>query len=147
MVEGQPQFPLAADGAHDNVRRVGHDMNAAWLSMLSLVDIGSGLWRYARPGFFNDLEMMELGNGDFVAEGGSAALARARAHVTMWSVMKSPLVLSTNLSALGPAAMGGTTNVLAIQVNQDRLAAQARRVSEEHASHRGLPARLVRGEA
>ena len=106
MVEGQPPLPLAADGAHGDVRRVGHDINAAWLSMLSLVDIGSGLWRYAKPGFFNDLEMMALGNGDFNADRGSAALARARAHMSMWAAMKSPLVLSTNLSALGPATMG-----------------------------------------
>jgi hypothetical protein len=81
MVEGQPPLPAAADG-HGDAWRVGHDINAAWLSMLSLVDIGSGRWPYARPGFFNDLEMMELGNGDFIAEQGGAALARARAHMT-----------------------------------------------------------------
>jgi hypothetical protein len=45
MVEGQPPLPLAADGEHGDVRRVGHDINAEWLSMLSLVDLGSGLWR------------------------------------------------------------------------------------------------------
>ena len=58
MVEGQPPFPEAADGRFGDVRRVGHDINANWSSMLSLVDIGSGLWPYARPGYFNDLEMM-----------------------------------------------------------------------------------------
>jgi hypothetical protein len=83
MVEGQPPLPLAADGHHGDVRRVGHDINAAWLSVLSLVDLGSGLWQYAQQGrFFNDLEMMELGNGDFVAEESGAALARSRAHVS-----------------------------------------------------------------
>ena len=110
MVEGQPPFPQAADGHHGNVRRVGHDINPSWLSMLSLVDLGSGLWPYANPGFFNELEMMELGNGDFVAEEGEAALARSRAHMTMWAVMKSPLILSTNLSALGPQVLAGPSS-------------------------------------
>ena len=104
--------------------------------MLSLVDIGAGLWRFAGqefPGepdrrYFNDLEMMQLGNGDFVAEHGAAALARARAHMTMWAVMKSPLVLSTNLSALGADTLRVATNPLALRVNQDRLGAQARRL-------------------
>jgi hypothetical protein len=49
--------------------------------------------------------MMELGNGEFIAEQGPEALARARAHMSMWAVMKSPLVLSTNLSALGPETL------------------------------------------
>lgn len=139
MVEGQPPFPLAADGLHGDVRRVGHDINAKWLSMLSLVDIGSGLWMYAKPGFFNDLEMMELGNGDFVAEQGDAALARSRAHMTMWAIMKSPLVLSTNLSALGPQTLAVATNALAIMVNQDPLGAQARRVKSTPPAEGGHP--------
>ena len=42
--------------------------------------------------------------------------------------MKSPLVLSTNLSALGPDTLRVATNQLAIRVNQDRLGAQARRI-------------------
>ena len=94
--------------------------------MLSLVDIGAGLWRFAGqefPGepdrrYFNDLEMMQLGNGDFVAEHGAAALARARAHMTMWAVMKSPLVLSTNLSALGADTLRVATNPLALRMIQ-----------------------------
>jgi hypothetical protein len=136
MVEGQPLLPLAADGSHGDVRRVGHDIDHVWSNMLSLVDIGSGLWRFAgkefvgQPGrrFFNDLEMMQLGNGDFVAEEGAAALARARAHMTMWAVMKSPLVLSTNLSTLGPDTLRVAMNPLALRANQDSLGAQARRI-------------------
>jgi hypothetical protein len=48
--------------------------------------------------------------------------------MTMWAVMKSPLVLSTDLRKLSDATMNVATNRLAISVNQDRLAAQARRV-------------------
>eukprot|EP01046_Picozoa_sp_COSAG06_P047862 COSAG06_NODE_7043_length_2660_cov_32.333073_2_plen_109_part_00 len=38
---------LVADGAHGNARRVAHDISAVWLSMISLVDLGSGLWKFA----------------------------------------------------------------------------------------------------
>jgi alpha-galactosidase len=46
-IEGNPPFPETADGAHGNARRVGHDISPAWISMTSLVDIGSGLWSFA----------------------------------------------------------------------------------------------------
>jgi hypothetical protein len=46
----------------------------------------------------------------------------------MWAVMKSPLVLSTNLSSMGPQTLAVATNKVALLVNQDRLAAQARRI-------------------
>jgi hypothetical protein len=34
-------------GGYGNAKRVGHDISAHWISMLSLVDLGSGLWVYA----------------------------------------------------------------------------------------------------
>eukprot|EP01052_Picozoa_sp_SAG31_P009895 SAG31_NODE_530_length_14420_cov_4.259968_11_plen_381_part_00 len=46
-VEGQPPFPAVADGKHGNARRVGHDITSQWLSMISLVDIGSNLHHFA----------------------------------------------------------------------------------------------------
>ena len=68
------------------MRRVGHDINAVWLSVMSLIDLAAGLWPFAHPGqpkggdaFFNELEMMEVGNGDFIAEQGQEALDRTRA--------------------------------------------------------------------
>ena len=54
------QNGLVAGGAYGNARRIGHDIDAAWLSMLSLVDLGSGLWHWAHNdtgggGWWNDL--------------------------------------------------------------------------------------------
>lgn len=145
MVEGQPPFPEAADGNHGDVRRVGHDINPAWISILSLIDLGSGLWVYAgssqlggkrRHAFFNDLEMMELGNGDFRAKDGPGALARTRAHMTMWAIMKSPLVLSTDLNKLDQETLEIALNRVAIEVNQDSLGEQARRVKSDSPTRR-----------
>ena len=61
-IEGQPPFPEVADGKHGNARRVGHDIGPQWLSMTSLVDIGSGLWSFAHNdtgsgGWWNDLDV------------------------------------------------------------------------------------------
>lgn len=64
-VEGNPDDTLMSKGGLGNAKRVGHDITALWGSMLSLVDIGSGLWMYAHNstnpiygGYWNDLDMV-----------------------------------------------------------------------------------------
>lgn len=44
-VEGSPPADIITHGGYGNAKRVGHDISPNWGSMISLVDIGSGLWR------------------------------------------------------------------------------------------------------
>lgn len=37
-------------GSAGNARRVGHDISPVWSSMISLIDLGAGLWPYAHNG-------------------------------------------------------------------------------------------------
>ena len=46
-VEGGPDDSLITLGGYGNAKRVGHDISPVWMSMVSLVDIGSGLWMWA----------------------------------------------------------------------------------------------------
>jgi alpha-galactosidase len=60
-----------------NAKRVGHDLLAHWHLMVSLIDIGSGLWPFAhnssgKGGWWNDLDMLQVRSG-------SRPLARCRA--------------------------------------------------------------------
>ena len=61
-VEGSPPADLITHGGYGNAKRVGHDISPSWSSMMSLVDIGAGLWPYAHGsnnatfgGWWNDL--------------------------------------------------------------------------------------------
>ena len=61
-VEGDPDYSLMSAGGLGNAKRVGHDISPLWGSMMSLVDIGSGLWPWPHNGtntttggYFNDL--------------------------------------------------------------------------------------------
>ena len=76
--------------------------------------------------------MIEIGNApDFVCGADAAALARCRVHFTMWTMLKAPLILGGNLSALDAATTSVIVNADALAVNQDALAVQARRVSSQ----------------
>ena len=46
-VEGNPPAENITQGGYGNAKRVGHDISPSWGSMISLVDIGSGLWPFA----------------------------------------------------------------------------------------------------
>jgi len=136
-VEGSPDDALITKGGYGNAKRVGHDISPNWMSMVSLVDIGSGLWMYAHNstnatygGWWNDLDMIEVGNSpDFACAQDPSALGRCIAHFTMWCVMKAPLILGSNLPAIDPPTLAVLTNAEAIAVNQDSWGVQAKRVA------------------
>ena len=46
-VEGRPPADVITHGGYGNAKRVGHDIGPSWGSMISLVDVGAGLWPYA----------------------------------------------------------------------------------------------------
>ena len=64
-VEGTPSNAYCSStGLCGNAKRVGHDIRPLWSSMISLVDIGSGLWPFAHnatnatvQGWYNDLDV------------------------------------------------------------------------------------------
>eukprot|EP00759_Apiculatamorpha_spiralis_P024348 PhF_6_TR27884/c0_g1_i5/m.40835/K07407/E3.2.1.22B, galA, rafA; alpha-galactosidase len=136
-VEGQPDDALITNGGYGNAKRVGHDIMPHWMSMVSLVDIGSGLWSYAHNstnpqygGWWNDLDMIEIGNApDFLCGESVEATRRCQAHFTMWTIMKAPLILGNDLTKMDLATFSTLSNQDAIGVNQDALGVQARRVS------------------
>jgi alpha-galactosidase len=134
-IEGNPPFPIVADGRHGNSRRVGHDIQATWASMISLVDLGSGLWPYphngSRPGrksWWNDFDIMEVGNGEFDPELGDANLQMARAHFTYWCILKSVLLLGNDLSQMSKQTLRVLSMLPAIEINQDSLGIPGRRI-------------------
>ena len=133
-VEGNPDVAIVSRGGHGNLRRVGHDITASWTSMTSLIDFGSGLYSYAHNdsgtgGWWNDLDMLEIGNGDFNADSSAGQLQMARAHMGMWCIMKAPLLLGNDLSKMGPLTLATIVNRAALSINQDSWGVQAHRVA------------------
>jgi hypothetical protein len=60
---------------------------------------------------------------------GAAALNRCRTHMTMWTIMKSPLLIGNRVDEMDNITLRVVTNPLAIAINQDALGVQAQRVS------------------
>ena len=60
--------------------RSGADAQATWGSLTASIDSATKLAAYARPGSYNDLDMLEVGNGLPVSEG--------RVQFAVWSICR-----------------------------------------------------------
>lgn len=86
-------------------------------------DYNLQLGRFQRPGDWND--------ADFIIGGDHGmTLAESRSQLALWSMMSAPLILSSNLKELSPAAIAILGNRAVLSVDQDpdgRMATLVRR--------------------
>lgn len=110
---------------------VGHlwrttlDINARWdgsiwgnqLGWTEILEKQVGLEKYARPGQWNDPDMLEVGN-----EG--LTINEARAHFSMWCMLAAPLIAGNDLRNMSDEIKSILLNPEVIAVDQDSLGTQ-----------------------
>lgn len=77
-----------------------------------------------QPGGWNDLDMLEVGNGGMTDD-------EYKAHFSLWAAVKSPLLMGNDLRALSPSALTILNNPAVIAVNQDPEGRSAARIRRE----------------
>ena len=93
-----------------------HGSWSSW-GVLRILDKQEGLRKYAGPGHWNDMDMMEVGNG--MNEG------EDRAHFSIWAMLASPLIAGNDLRSMSDTTRKILTNKEMIAINQDTLGVQA----------------------
>lgn len=126
-------------GGVSNMWRTTEDIKPVWdtgnenwnpMGIVNIIDTSANLAHQARPGAWNDLDMLEV--GVYNVEGWWGLTPdEARAHFTMWSAMASPLMAGADLRYLGQEDLGIMTNPEIIALNQDPLGAQAVRLRDD----------------
>ena len=99
--------------------------HGSWKSwgVLQILDKQDGLRKYAGPDHWNDMDMLEVGNGMPVNED--------RAHFSIWAMMASPLITGNDLRSMSKQTAAILTNKAVIAVSQDRKGVQALRQSRK----------------
>ncbi|UOE44015.1 NPCBM/NEW2 domain-containing protein [Agromyces larvae] len=105
-----------------NLWRTTGDIAPNWSSITSIIDRQAELHPYAGPGHWNDPDMLQFSNG-------SLTFAQNKSHLAMWSMLAAPLFLGTDVGALSDAEVALLTNQELVDIDQDPLGEQARRVS------------------
>jgi len=108
-----------------NSWRIAGDCND-WNSVLSAIDTNVPLTQYARPGGWNDPDML-IGS----SSGTAARLTpdQSRAMFSLWSVMSAPLLIGSNIRNLDTWDLETYSNKEVIDVNQDRAGRQGFRIA------------------
>lgn len=107
-----------------NLWRTTFDISDRWSSMLSLVDLNMQYWHVARPGAWNDPDMLEVGNGGMTA-------TEYRAHFSLWAMMAAPLIAGNDVRRMSDSTRDAAStraillNKDVIAVDQDSLGRQA----------------------
>jgi alpha-galactosidase len=83
---------------YGNSWRMSGDIANSWASLSSIAANAAGMSQYAAPGGFNDLDMLQVGNGGLNEN-------EERAHVGLWMIAKSPILIGTDLSKLKQSAL------------------------------------------
>lgn len=92
--------------------RTTPDIFDHWVSVLANA-LQTAPWAAAaRPGAWNDPDMLEVGNGGLSPE-------EARAHMSLWAVLAAPLIAGNDLRTMDAETLAILTNPEVIAVDQD----------------------------
>ncbi len=139
--------PLRNWGDVANMWRTTEDITNAWntgqtngypMGIQNIVNVNVPLAAYARPGGFNDPDMMEVGNGGMTD-------TEMRSHFSLWAIMAAPLIAGNDLRNMSAATLTILRNQNLIAINQDPLGLQAVQVSHD-GTRRVLAKRLSNGD-
>ncbi|MEO8623792.1 MAG: glycoside hydrolase family 27 protein, partial [bacterium] len=104
-----------------NLWRTTGDIRDAWDSMTRIGFGQKDLAPHAKPGHWNDPDMLEIGNGAMTDE-------EYRTHMSLWSILAAPLLAGNDLRAMSPSIHDILTNLEVIAVDQDKLGRQGTRI-------------------
>ncbi|KDQ49597.1 glycoside hydrolase family 27 protein [Jaapia argillacea MUCL 33604] len=90
-------------------------------AMSRIIDFAAPLGQKAGPGRWNDLDMLEVGNGGMTYD-------EYVTHFTMWSILKSPLILGNDVTNMAAETYSIITNDALIAINQDANGSPATRM-------------------
>jgi alpha-galactosidase len=130
-----------------NMWRTTEDITNAWdtgqtngypMGIQNIVNVTAPLAAYAKPGSFNDPDMMEVGRGGMTD-------TEMRSHFALWTVMASPLIAGNDIRSMTSATQTILKNQNLIAIDQDSLGLQARQVTND-GTRRVLAKRLANGD-
>ena len=109
-------------GQYAHMSRTTADIAPYWWSIMRLANQQDGLAQYARPGQWNDPDMLQVGNGRLNA-------IDSRTHFMLWVMLAAPLMAGNDLRTMSAETTQLLTHDGLIAVSQDPAGRQGQRIS------------------
>jgi len=106
--------------------RMSGDISDDWATMIHIFDLNGAHAAATAPGTSNDPDMLEVGNGGMTD-------TEYRTHMGLWALMSAPLIAGNDVRSISPSILAILTNPEVIAVDQDPLAFQVIKVSDDGA--------------
>lgn len=120
------------DQVGGNCWRTTGDITDTWESMstIGFSQIENGV--YAKPGNWNDPDMLVVGMVGWGPQLHPTRLTpnEQYTHISLWCLLSSPLLIGCDMTQLDEFTLGLLTNTEVLDVNQDPLGKQAARISK-----------------
>ncbi len=113
--------------------RTTGDIRDTWESMSSIGFGGQDRWAgWRKPGRWPDADMLVLGKVGWGRKMRWTELTpwEQYTHITLWSILASPMLLGCDMAALDPFTLSLLCNNEVLDINQDPLGVQGVRVAE-----------------
>lgn len=112
--------------------RTTGDITDTWQSLYSIGFSQNKCAAYTKPGNWNDPDMLIVGKVGWSSSLHDTKLTgdEQYTHISLWSLLSSPLLIGCDMSQLDPFTLNLLTNDEVIEVNQDILGKAARRISK-----------------
>jgi alpha-galactosidase len=118
MCEWGKEAPWLWGSEVGNSWRTTSDISDEYSRFIQILDMSVGVSRFAGPGGWNDMDMLEVGNGGMT-------LAAYQVHFAFWCLLKSPLILGLDMhSNMTPDILSLITNTELLAISQDKLGVQ-----------------------
>jgi len=99
-----------------NICKTAYCLNTGYagVSIVTMIRKMREISYFQQPGSWADMDLLEIGNGDLTED-------EERTHFSFWAALKSPLMVSTNLSKIRPSSLNVLLNKEIIAISQDDL--------------------------
>ena len=105
--------------------RTTGDVFDTWSSVYGAIRAQAAYWQYAKPGAWNDADMLVLGRNTW-AKGDSRLTPNEQiTHMSLWAMLACPLMVGCDLALMDDFTLSLLINDEVIAIDQDELGAAA----------------------
>ncbi|TFK52138.1 glycoside hydrolase family 27 protein [Heliocybe sulcata] len=99
-----------------NSWRISNDIGPpnSWANIIRIINQVVPVTGFSGPGAWNDLDLLEVGNAGLT-------VPEQQSHFAFWAAVKSPLLISTDLSSPAQSTLDILSNERIVALNQDSL--------------------------